>query len=206
VAKNDGLIAKANVILGFGYDNSQLAELRHPTKEELDAVSTDVPVVIVHQSGHLAVFNSKALELVGYNAGTPDPQGGVIQRKPGTTEPNGVLEETAMMNVIPVILRNVGPAGVKALAVAGSELWASYGYTTVQEGRASPGVAKAMMAVAEEGGFKVDAIAFPDVLIDRNFIKEQVSRNYRGRFRVAGAKLTIDGSPQGFTAWRDRPY
>ena len=40
----------------------------------------------------------------------------------------------------------------------------------------------------------------------REAIKEEVSSEYNHRFRVAGAKLTIDGSPQGFTAWRDRPY
>jgi len=44
------------------------------------------------------------------------------------------------------------------------------------------------------------------VLVDRELIKREVSRTYKNRFRVAGAKLTIDGSPQGFTAWRDRPY
>ena len=44
------------------------------------------------------------------------------------------------------------------------------------------------------------------MLIDREFIKANVSQDYKNRFRVAGAKLTIDGSPQGFTAWRDRPY
>ena len=206
VAKNEALVKQFDLILGFGYDNSQLAELRHPTKEELDEVSKDVPVVIVHQSGHLATFNSKALELAGYRADTPDPAGGVIQRKPGGKEPNGVLEETALFNALPALLRNVGPAGVKALAVAGAELWASYGYTTVQEGRAVPGIAKGMLAVAEEGGFKVDVVVFPDVLVDREFIKTNHSREYKNRLRIAGAKLTIDGSPQGFTAWRDRPY
>ena len=206
VSKNEDLIKKANIILGFGYDNSQLAELRHPTKEELDEISTDLPVAIVHQSGHLAVLNSKALELVGYSAETPDPAGGVIQRKPGTAEPNGVLEETAMMDALPKLLGNIGPAGVQALAIAGSELWASFGYTTAQEARAMPGVVKAMMAVAGDGGFKIDAVAYPDILVDRDFIKQTVSPAYKNRFRVAGAKLTIDGSPQGFTAWRDRPY
>jgi len=44
------------------------------------------------------------------------------------------------------------------------------------------------------------------VLVDREFIENNVSRDYVNRFRVAGAKLTIDGSPQGFTAWRDKPY
>jgi predicted amidohydrolase YtcJ len=49
-------------------------------------------------------------------------------------------------------------------------------------------------------------VVYPDVLVDRDYIKTNVSREYANRFRVAGAKLTIDGSPQGFTAWRDRPY
>lgn len=47
---------------------------------------------------------------------------------------------------------------------------------------------------------------YPDVLIDREFIKSGVGRTYVQRMRIAGAKLTIDGSPQGLTAWRDRPY
>ena len=206
IAANQDLIKQVNLIIGFGYDNSQLAELRHPTRDDLDAVSKDVPLMIVHQSSHLAALNSKALEAVGYTADTPDPAGGVIQRRDGSKEPNGVLEETAFTSALPKLLRNVGPAGVKAMAVAGSELWASFGYTTAHEARAVPGTVKAMMAVAEEGGFKVDVLAYPDVLVDRDIIKANVSRDYKGRFRVAGAKVTIDGSPQGFTAWRDKPF
>jgi predicted amidohydrolase YtcJ len=205
-AKNADVVKQVNLILGFGYDNSQLKELRHPTREELDEVSREVPVMIVHQSGHLAVFNSKALEIAGYTAETPNPQGGVIQRKQGSNEPNGVLEETAFMSVVPALLVNVGPVGMKALTVAGADLWASFGYTTVQEGRSTPGTSGVMKAVADEGKFKVDVVTYPDVLIDREFIKANASREYKNRFRIAGAKLTIDGSPQGFTAWRDRPY
>jgi predicted amidohydrolase YtcJ len=205
-ANNADVVKQVNLILGFGYDNSQLKELRHPTREELDEVSRDVPVMIVHQSGHLAVFNSKALEIVGYTAETPNPQGGVIQRKQGSNEPNGVLEETAFMSVAPALLANIGPLGMKALTVAGADLWASFGYTTVQEGRSTPGTSGVMKAVADEGKFKVDVVTYPDVLMDREFIKANASREYKNRFRIAGAKLTIDGSPQGFTAWRDRPY
>jgi len=47
---------------------------------------------------------------------------------------------------------------------------------------------------------------YPDVLVAPDLIKQEVSLTYKNHFRVAGAKLTIDGSPQGFTAWRDRPY
>ena len=93
-------VGAAGLILGFGYDDAQLAEQRHPTRDELDAVSTEIPVYAVHQSGHLGVANSKALELAGITADTPDPAGGVIRRRDGSTEPSGVLEENAANMVI----------------------------------------------------------------------------------------------------------
>ena len=49
-------------------------------------------------------------------------------------------------------------------------------------------------------------VAYPDVLESRDFIEANVSKAYADRVRVGGCKLTIDGSPQGFTALRDRPY
>jgi predicted amidohydrolase YtcJ len=143
---------------------------------------------------------------MGYDASTKDPAGGVIQRKPGTSEPNGTLEETAFFNGAPVVLGRVGPEGLKAFAREGSKLWARFGYTTAEEGRATPQVAEVMKQVAAEGGFENDVNAYVDVLIDRAYIKTNQSATYTNRFRVAGAKLTIDGTPQGFTAWRDRPY
>ena len=204
--KNAAVVDKMKIIVAFGYDNSQLKELRHPTKEELDAVSKDVPVIIIHQSSHLATVNSVMLKELGFDANTKDPAGGVIQRKPGTTEPNGTLEETAFTAAAPVVLNRVGPEGLKIFAREGAKLWASFGYTTAQEGRTTPQVVDMMKQVAAEGGFANDVNAYPDVLVDRAYIKANQSNAYTNRFRVAGAKLTIDGSPQGFTAWRDRPY
>lgn len=206
-ASNKKVVDSAKVILGFGYDQSQLKERRAPTKEELDAVSKDIPVVVVHQSGHMGALNSKALEIAGYTAETRNPQGGVIQRKPGSQEPSGVLEETAWISVLPkVVFGNVGPAGMRALAEAGVDLWASYGYTTAQEGRSNKSLDDVLRSLASDGKLKLDVVSYPDILLGREYIKESVSRDYKGSFRVGGAKLTIDGSPQGFTAWRDRPY
>jgi len=206
VQQNAAVVEKTKVIVAFGYDNSQLKELRHPSKEELDAVSRDVPIIIIHQSSHLATVNSAMLKEMGYDANTKDPAGGVIQRKPGTTEPNGTLEETAFTAAAPVVLSRVGPEGLKIFAREGAKLWARFGYTTAQEGRTTPQVVDMMKQVAAEGGFANDVNAYPDVLVDRAYIKANQSNAYTNRFRVAGAKLTIDGSPQGFTAWRDRPY
>jgi predicted amidohydrolase YtcJ len=202
---NSAAVEQAGVIIGFGYDNAQLAEVRHPTREELDAVSQDLPIMIVHQSGHLAVANTKALEVAGYDASTEDPPGGVIQRG-ADGEPNGVLEEYAFFGAMVPMLRELGPEALAAFAAAGAELWASFGYTTAQDGRASAGVVETLKAVAAEGKIPIDVVAYPDVLEARDYIGENVSQEYDNGIRVGGAKLTIDGSPQGFTALRDRPY
>ncbi|NIZ10046.1 amidohydrolase [Pseudooceanicola sp. HF7] len=203
--KNAAAVEKVQMIVGFGYDNAQLAELRHPTREDLDAVSTELPVMIVHQSGHLGVANSKALELAGITAETEDPAGGVIQRAPDGT-PNGVLEEYAFFTAILPMLSQLGSDGLSEFARAGAEMWARFGYTTAQEGRSSGGIVAALKAVDASGNLPVDVIAYPDVLESRDFIADNVSLDYDGHVRVGGCKLTIDGSPQGFTALRDRPY
>jgi predicted amidohydrolase YtcJ len=206
IAAHADAVKKVDLIVGFGYDNATLAEHRHPTRDDLDQISKDVPVLLWHQSGHFVAINSRAIEIVGTTAETPDPQGGVIRRRSGSKEPNGVYEETAAMPVMLKLLARTGESGMKQFARAGAELWARYGYTTADEGRSTPATAEILRQVANEGGFKIDVATYPDILVDRDYIKKNLSRTYTNRFRVAGAKLTIDGSPQGFTAWRDRPY
>lgn len=206
IAVNGDKIKKTNLIIGFGYDNAMLAEHRHPTRDDLDVISADIPIYLIHQSGHFGAANSKALEVAGISAKSPDPEGGVIRRRKGSQEPVGVVEETAHYPVLVKLLSQIDLEGAKTIARAGSELWARYGYTTSQEGRSVPKIAEVLRLVAAEGGLKSDVVTYTDVLVDRDFIKKNVSETYKNHFRVAGAKLTIDGSPQGFTAWRDRPY
>lgn len=79
-AENRAVIEKANLIMGFGYDQSQFAELRHATRADLDAVLTEFPAYVVHQSGHLGAANSKALEVAGITAASENPPGSVILR------------------------------------------------------------------------------------------------------------------------------
>ena len=79
--KSPAVVARTGWIIGMGYDDSQLREQRHPTRDDLDAVSKVTPVLVVHQSGHLAALNSKGLETVGYSAETVEPPGGTIRRR-----------------------------------------------------------------------------------------------------------------------------
>ena len=202
---NADFVDRANMIIGFGYDKAQLAEVQHPTRQDLDEVSAEVPVIIVHQSGHLGVANSAALELAGIDASSEAPPGGVI-RKDNNGEPNGVLEEYAFFGVLVPLLGELGQEGLEAFARAGSQMWASYGYTTAQEGRSSAGIVETLKSLGAAGEIPIDVIAYPDVLESRDYIAANVSKDYTNRIRVGGCKLTIDGSPQGFTALRDRPY
>lgn len=197
---------EVGMILGFGYDNAQLAEQQHPTREDLDAVSSDVPVLIIHQSGHIGVMNSKALEAAGITEQTADPDGGVIRRMPGSQQPNGVLEESAFFSALAKQFSHMTASQAEGLFVAGSTLLSQYGYTTGQEGRATSTIVPFMKSAAAAGRIPIDVVAYVDVMQDRDFIARNVSQTYIDGFRVGGAKLTIDGSPQGFTAYRDRPY
>ena len=72
-----------------------MREKQHPTRQLLDLVSADIPILISNASGHMGVANSAALRAMGITADTPDPEGGLIGREPGSREANGYLEETA---------------------------------------------------------------------------------------------------------------
>ncbi len=198
---------KLGVILGFGYDDSQLAEQRHPTRQELDAVSKDVPVLIIHQSGHLGAMNTKALTLLGVNSQTKDPAGGKFRREAGSQQPNGVMEETAFFGVLFPLFAKLSPKDNEIIFNAGIDMYSRFGYTTAQEGRASSESVKTMYGLAQKQKLKLDVVAYPDIQTASAVIAAPyLSRSYKNGFRVGGAKLNLDGSPQGKTAWLTQPY
>ena len=202
-AQNEAAIDKVGWIVGFGYDDSQLAEKRHPTKKDLDAVSTEYPVLIIHQSGHLGVANSKALELAGITAETENPPGGVFRRQKDSNEPNGVAEEYAFFALVFGMAKNFDENVNRTFAIEGTRLFASFGYTTCQEGRAVSSSVTALETAGERGELPVDVVIYPDILEVEN---PNPAQDYQNHVRIGGVKLTIDGSPQGKTAWLTEPY
>ncbi|THD69730.1 amidohydrolase [Robertkochia marina] len=192
-------------IVGIGYDDAVLKEGRHPTKEDLDKVSTELPVMATHISGHFSAVNTKGLEMIGYDATTKDPAGGVIRRMEGSQEPNGVLEELAS---IPPMLKVLSPTEQKWVDYyldKGQEMAFSYGYTTAQEGRAMTNHEQ-LADYAERGKMKLDVVSYVDYSYPQYLHSAWNSRDYKNHYRIGGIKLTLDGSPQGRTAWRTEPY
>lgn len=82
-------------IVAVGHDQGRLAEGRHPTLAELDAVAPRHPLLIYRACSHIALANTCALELAGVGAQTPDPPGGRLERA-ADGAPTGVLLEAAM--------------------------------------------------------------------------------------------------------------
>ncbi|MCX7229314.1 MAG: amidohydrolase [Burkholderiales bacterium] len=197
------------MVMGFGYDDSQLKDGRHPTRDDLDAVSSELPVIVVHQSSHLLAVNSAALRQAGIGADTPDPQGGVIQRRPGSREPNGVLEETAMVAALLKLIPALGEKQRIALLEAGQQLYLRFGHTTAQDGRSTPVDLKTFAEASRRGVLKLDLVSYADALMigDDPVLRGPLhARTYSGGFRIGGVKLNFDGSPQGKTAWLTQPY
>lgn len=194
-------------ILGNGYDDAQLSEKRHPTASDLDRVSKDQPVMILHQSGHLASVNHKALELLNFNQNTPNPEGGVIRREANSNVPNGVLEESALFTAIGSIFKDVPPQVMFQIAQKGIDAYVKNGFTTVQEGRADQGTTEMWHALAKQNQLPIDVVSYPDITTSQEYmLKQGSSRQYDQHFRIGGVKISLDGSPQGKTAWLTQPY
>ena len=199
--------ATSGWIIGNGYDDAQLQEKTHPTATDLDQISTTQPVLILHQSGHLASVNHKALELLGINEKRSNPSGGVIRLAVGTNIPNGVLEESVVIEAMLQAFKTVPPEMMQQMALTAVQTYMKNGYTTVQEGRADRGTSELWRSLANQNKLAIDVVSYPDISSEQAYMLEKgVSKNYVNHFRIGGVKISLDGSPQGKTAWLTEPY
>lgn len=115
VKRMTGQRPPGNWIRAGGYDEFHLAEKRHPTRWDLDAVSPLHPVKLTHRSGHAHVLNSLALERVGISERSPDPQNGLIDRSGSEGAPTGVLYGMGpyLAGVIPPLEQDLLEQGVR---------------------------------------------------------------------------------------------
>ena len=214
-------VAKGGWVIAYGYDVDGLSDGRPLDKADLDALFPENPVMVLHNSNHGAVLNSCGLALAGYDAGTPDPAGGVIVRRPGSTEPTGLVMETAF---IPLFVHMPQPSEDERLAQfeAAQRLYTAKGITTVQDGATVAGDLDLFQRAAREGRLSVDLVLLPLVLEVPEMLRERfptfqgkplelphpardVFGQYRDHLKFQGIKLLVDGSPQGKTAFWGEP-
>jgi predicted amidohydrolase YtcJ len=204
----DKKIPKGEVIQCYGYDENVMPNGRLLNRDDLDKVFPNNPVLVGHVSMHGAVLNSAAMKKWNVSADTKTPPGGVIVRKPGTNEPYGLIMETAYL---PIFASLPKPTTAQEIewSIAGQKLYAAAGVTTAHEGATHAAELAVMQRAAKSGGYIIDVIAYPFVTELEAVLKSNpVSgwQKYDNRLKIGGVKVTIDGSPQGRTAFFTTPY
>jgi predicted amidohydrolase YtcJ len=215
--------------VGMGYRPEQMAEHRFPTREELDAVSETVPIMIVDGSGHQAVINSALMRSLNITAETPDPEGGKYFRKEGSRELNGHISDEALNGLRlrrPVNSPEVTAKGI-GLAV---RVWESNGQTTAAEmgfGLGGSDIDIVKQAI-DQKLLPIDLVLYAKASVSTDAIdaayqvsrkynnavadnagallsaRPDLNRHYINRVRLAGIKFWMDGSTDA--AFMSKPY
>lgn len=136
-------------IVGRGWDQNDWPVAVWPTRQDLDRVAPDTPVLLVRIDGHAAWVNSKALALSGITAATADPDGGRILRD-ATGAPTGVLIDTAQG----LVTRHVPqptPAEIDEQILAADRETRRLGLTMVHDAGASSRTVEAYRRLSGEG-------------------------------------------------------
>ena len=198
----------AGWIQGWGLDEGKLSEGRTPTRYDLDKGAPDVPVSIVRACQHIRVVNSKALEICGIDAGTPDPEGGKIDRDENG-EPTGVLRENARLLVPPFIPETEEQDVVDMITDLGQVL-ASQGVVAIADLGSLDGTDnRERYRKAIRQGFRQDISLYcmwDDYKGDPDFHIKPEEMAEGQQFRICGLKILGDGTFSGHTAWMEEPY
>ncbi len=204
----DRKIPEGELIMGYGYDDAVMPNGRLLNRDDLDEAFPNHPVRIDHVSMHGAVMNSLALKKYGISAETETPPGGVIVRKPGTREPWGLIMETAFLPVMEQTEPMTAQQEIE-FSRAGQMLYAQAGVTTAHEGATHFAQIQTIQRVSDAGANIIDIVSYPFITeVDRLLEKVPPSDwcQYKNRFKLGGVKITLDGSPQGRTAFFTTPY
>ena len=193
-------------LIGFGYDDTALAEQRHPTRAELDAVSSERPVLVMHISAHMGVVNTRGLELLGITRDTPDPAGGEIHRD-ATGEPDGLLLETAFEPARALATR-FSPLQQLAITRHAVQEYLRRGVTTAQNGMLLEQHLSGLAAASKLGLIPLRLVLWPDFELGEKIIRGEVAadRFESDRLEIGAVKLVADGSIQGYTGYLGAPY
>lgn len=196
-------------VRGWAYNDNNVAKNRMPNRKELDSVSTVHPIYIQRSCGHVIAANSKALELGGITAESPNPEGGEIERVDGVV--TGVLKEAARMLVIDQDVYTEQEV-FSGLHLAAKDYMQS-GITSVHDmgGKGSDHLLY-LQKVAKDADFKLriyaSIVSFDNSsdAIDKTLDASILTGLGNERFKIGPSKLFLDGSITGQTAAMSEGY
>lgn len=207
VAERAAVTPAGEWIEGRGYDDNKLAEHRHISRWDLDAVTPDHPVMIRNASGHMCVVNSRALELAGITRDTDAPFGGTIHRDPRSGEPSGLLQEQAQELLGRPFIPQDKETLHRCLQEAGNA-YLSAGITSSQEAGL---FSTPEFTVFQEAWASGELPLRVYMMLRRPFLEAMETMGmFTGfgdeRLRIGAFKLLADGSLIGRTAALSQPF
>lgn len=150
-------------IRAFGYEDTALAERRHPERRDLDAVAPGHPVRLIHSSGHASVLNSLALRQAGIDIATEEPPGGAMERDLTSGEPTGVLVDMERLidDAVPPLPYRELEAGVREA----TRLLLRAGVTCVQDASHTNGRSEWVLfeRLIARGALSLDVVAMEGI-------------------------------------------
>ncbi|HEV2106927.1 MAG TPA: amidohydrolase [Thermomicrobiales bacterium] len=194
-------------IIGRGYDQARLADQRHPTRQDLDAVAPDHPVILIRACHHIAAVNSRALALAGITSGTPDPDGGTIDRD-AHGEPTGVVRESAQ-EMVRSVMGEPSIEDLKSALRRGGEAFLASGVTsTVEAGisNADQFQAYQQLRASDELPVRTYLMMMLDETMDALTSLGITTGFGDDWLRIGPVKLFSDGSIGGRTARMHQPF
>ena len=193
-------------VQGFKFDDTKTTESRFLTKDDLDAVSTEHPIIVSHRAGHVYFLNSLALERTGFNRETPDPPGGRVGRVEGSGELNGIIYERAYDGVrshLPPVTEEVRYEGLKRIC----GMLNAAGLTSVHDARVSNEELRTYQEGRDNGDLSLRVYM---LMSDDHFpdLRDAGVRSGLGdeRLRIGGIKMVSDGAIASRTAYLSEPY
>lgn len=188
-------------VVGRGWNETRFTEKRLPTRRDLDVISPDNPALFYHQSGQIALVNSKALELAGITKATEPPLGGLIDRN-GAGEPTGILRETATDLVWKMVPEPSLDELVEAAALACEKI-AAAGITSIHWLAESAMDVKILKRLLEAGQMPLRVY----MVIPASLLGEaELLNGLKGDARIGGVEVTVDGYLASRTAALSTPY
>ncbi|MDH5372361.1 MAG: amidohydrolase family protein, partial [Acidimicrobiia bacterium] len=174
-----------------------------PTAAALDAVVSDRPVMLWNSDHHGAWVNTRALEIAGLTASTPDPQDGRIDRDEHGN-PIGSLQEGAVDLVLPFMPEPTAEDRVAGI-LAGQEFLLALGITAWQDAMVEPATHDAYVTL--DGRGELVAAVLGGLWWERSHGAEQVAEfavvrdaTPPGRYRATSVKMMLDGVAENHTA------
>ena len=196
-------------VLGYGYDDTGLPEVRHLTREELDQVSSVKPVMVRHVSLHFAYVNSVALRRLGFDADTRIEGGEIVLDEHGL--PSGLITEAAAFKAFSAIpmpsLEQTKRNIAKALFEYNRQGVTAFVDSAIGILGDAETVVKAYSQLAEEGRMTARAWLQATTAVSacwESWLDAQ--KNDPDFLQLGGVKLFADGSIQAFTAALKQDY